>query len=145
MRQGMELAVGGNTVFPSGAEAFGDMVGSKVSATRDGAAYLFRRENGSGYMTGKTEQVFYFEGLPAEGSLLMLYSREVAAENDVVLSDREVGRDAAGMYSVPAAAVRRVSEWAGDASVGRGVRAKLEGLVGSEAGLEVARVLGVGT
>ena len=145
MRQGMDLAVRGDAVFPSGAEAFGDMVGSKVSTTRDGAAYLFQKETGAGYMTGKTEQVFSFEGLPAEGSLVMLYSREVAAENDVVLSDREVGRDEAGMYSVPAAATKRVSEWAGDASVGRCVRAKLDGLVGSEAGFERARARGVGT
>lgn len=47
--------------------------------------------------------MFSFEGVPAGGGTVVLYSREVAAENDVLLSDREFGGDAIGVYSVPVA------------------------------------------
>ena len=50
----------------------------------------------------------------------------------------------ANVCSAPPAAAKRTSEWVGEASVGRGVRAKLDKLAASEAGSEVARVLGAG-
>lgn len=142
MQQALELAVGGNAVFPSGAAAFGDLVVGRVSTARVGAAYLFRSGDGTGgYGAGYTNQTFVFEGTPLEGEAVPLYAREVSAENDVVLSDREtMGGDELSVYSVPAeVAGGKAAEWAGESSVGKGLGVKLSKLAASrgEAGMEV--------
>lgn len=155
MQQALELAVGGKAVFPSGLAAFDDddeFAIGRVSTVRTGAAYLFRKGDGSGaYGSGYTNQTFSFEGISSVGGDgVSLYSRELSAENDILLADREtLGGNPVDVFSIPAAAARsRVVGWPGQPSVGKGVSGKLGKLTGAqgEAGAEAAlRILeGVG-
>ncbi|KAI0853118.1 peptide-N4-(N-acetyl-beta-glucosaminyl)asparagine amidase A [Daldinia vernicosa] len=101
--EGLDLQVEGNSVFPTGLEAFeGDTVRKNPYSTsylkthRDGTASFFRTgdgKNSSGY--GSTNQIFYFGGssekaTPEGGSGVdELYFRNVTAVNGTVASDSE--------------------------------------------------------
>lgn len=148
MRQALELAVGGKAVFPSGLAAFDEELAiGRISTRRTGAAFLFRKGDGSGgYGTGYTNQTFSFEGIPSEGGdAVVLYSRELSAENDVLIADKEtMGEETIDAFSIPAAAARsRAVEWAGQVSVGKGVSGKLARLTEGQDETEVDRILQV--
>lgn len=146
MQQALELAVGGKAVFPSGLAAFdNELAIGRISTVRTGAAFLFRKGDGSGgYGSGYTNQTFSFEGIPSGGGDgVPLYSRELSAENDVLIADKvTMGEEMIDMYSIPApAAGSRVVEWAGQASVGKGVSGKLARLTEGRGEAEVEGVL----
>ena len=149
MAQALELAVGGAAVFPSGLEAFdGGFAVGRVSTVKKGAAYLFRKGDGTGGITsGYTNQTFSFEGIaPEGGDGVPLYSREVSAENDAVLADKEVmGEETLRVYSIPSVETDEIVEWAGEVSVGKGISEKISKLAQSrgDAGIE-AVLLAVG-
>ena len=148
MRQALELAVGGKAVFPSGLAAFDDELPiGRISTVRTGAAFLFRKGDGSGgYGTGYTNQTFSFEGIPSDGGDgVPLYSRELSAENDILVADKEtMGEETIDVYSIPAAAARsRVVEWAGQTSVGKGISGKLARLTERRGEAEVEGVFRV--
>ncbi|KAF6801159.1 peptide-n4-(n-acetyl-beta-glucosaminyl)asparagine amidase a [Colletotrichum musicola] len=95
LNQGLRLEVSGNTVYPTGLEAFeasGDRwVGSIISTDRDGVANYSRYADGSVTSgVGKTRQAFAFDGLSDEGKATQLYYRDVSAYNNTVTADREV-------------------------------------------------------
>ena len=141
MRQGLELAVGGSVVFPSGVEAFGDFAVGRVSSDRLGAAYAFQMGNdGTGWLgVGFANQTYAFEGTSEGGEAVALYEREVAAEDDVVLEDREATSEVLDVYS--ASGTGKVAEWAGP--VGKGVSAKLAKLAESRGKAGMAGVFGM--
>ncbi|SPO06695.1 related to peptide-n4-(n-acetyl-beta-d-glucosaminyl) asparaginase amidase N [Cephalotrichum gorgonifer] len=155
MRQGARITVGGAAVFPSGLEAFGGaagagagMGGSRLATVKESVGYISRDGEGGGYGTGRTDQRFSFAGIPeGGGEAVPLYTREVRAENDVVLGDKEtMGPDTIKVYSVSQAVGKgRATEWADEASLGRGVGRKVAGLLGEKGGerLELlSRVIG---
>ncbi|KAL7623808.1 hypothetical protein AAE478_005362 [Parahypoxylon ruwenzoriense] len=95
--QGLELEVRGASVFPSGLEAFAaamgpdapELQGSKLRTTRNGtAAYQRAADNSFSTGSGRTHQIFSFEGLTddeeGETSATRLYYRDVSASNDTV-------------------------------------------------------------
>lgn len=105
--QGMEVQVEGDSVFPTGLEAFegASSTGEKgepyaashLKTYRDGTAFFSQTGNGrhsSGH--GTTNQVFYFSGSREKstlsgdgGSTDELYFRNVTAVNGTIVSDAE--------------------------------------------------------
>ncbi|KAI1372884.1 hypothetical protein F4677DRAFT_448918 [Hypoxylon crocopeplum] len=102
--QGLELQVEGDSVFPTGLEAFepasitgkGPYVASRLKTHRDGTAFFFQTgdgKNSSGY--GATSQIFHFGGYRGNATLGTgsdvdeLYFRNVTAVNGTVVSDSE--------------------------------------------------------
>ncbi|KAI1468016.1 peptide-N4-(N-acetyl-beta-glucosaminyl)asparagine amidase A [Daldinia caldariorum] len=102
--EGFELQVEGDSVFPTGLEAFegSNSAGksrystSHIKTHRDGSAFFFQTgdgRNSSGY--GSTNQVFYFGGsnqnatLQVAGSVDELYFRNVTVANGTVVFDTE--------------------------------------------------------
>ncbi|KAI1136197.1 hypothetical protein F5Y05DRAFT_391926 [Hypoxylon sp. FL0543] len=104
LMQGLELQIEGNSVFPTGLEAFENVsttrypqyTTSHLKTHRDGSASFFQTGDGkksSGF--GTTNQIFYFGGsagsttLRAGDQVDELYFRNVTAVNGTVVSDSE--------------------------------------------------------
>ncbi|KAI1657215.1 peptide-N4-(N-acetyl-beta-glucosaminyl)asparagine amidase A [Daldinia decipiens] len=101
--EGLDLQVEGNSVFPTGLEAFGGSTTgnnsystSHLKTHRDGTAFFFQTgdgRNSSGY--GSTNQIFYFGGssenatLESRSGIAELYFRNVTAVNGTIVSDSE--------------------------------------------------------
>ncbi|KAI0144241.1 hypothetical protein F4776DRAFT_653526 [Hypoxylon sp. NC0597] len=102
--QGLEVQVEGNSIFPTGLEAFANVpptrktpyTTSHLKTHRDGTAFFFQtgdRKKSSGY--GTTNQIFHFGGssenptVGAWGDVDELYFRNVTAANGTVVSDSE--------------------------------------------------------
>ncbi|OTB16455.1 hypothetical protein K445DRAFT_291365 [Daldinia sp. EC12] len=103
LKEGLELQIEGNSVFPTGLEAFEGSTSGKsrystshLKTHRDGTAFFFQTgdgRNSSGY--GSTNQVFYFGGSSENATLEVasgvdeLYFRNVTAANGTIVSDTE--------------------------------------------------------
>ncbi|KAH6638560.1 peptide N-acetyl-beta-D-glucosaminyl asparaginase amidase A-domain-containing protein [Truncatella angustata] len=98
--QGLKLEVQGNTVYPTGLEAFErkgaeKWLGSVLDTDRNGTAtYLRYGDNTVTTGVGQTHQVFHFSGLTGDGTYetpgTELYFRDVSAYNNSVVTDYEV-------------------------------------------------------
>ncbi|KDN65454.1 hypothetical protein CSUB01_05500 [Colletotrichum sublineola] len=97
--QGLRLHVQGNTVYPTGLEAFqkegAGWVASVVDTDRNGTANYSRyADNTVTSGVGRTHQVFRLSGLDGEGTYetpgTVLYFRDVTAYNNSVVSQNEV-------------------------------------------------------
>lgn len=97
--QGLKLEVQGNTVYPTGLEAFetedSKWTGSVLNTDRNGTANYSRyADNTLTTGVGATSQIFYFGGLTEDGTYASegteLYYRNVSAYNNTVVSDYEV-------------------------------------------------------
>ncbi|KAI1813554.1 peptide N-acetyl-beta-D-glucosaminyl asparaginase amidase A-domain-containing protein [Poronia punctata] len=93
--QGLRVEVRGESVFPTGLEAFAaigalssTVEGSMLNTWRNGTASYYRPGDNS-YSTGvgQTHQVFSFGAINAEGHVKQLYHRDVSAYNDTVTDD----------------------------------------------------------
>ncbi|TQN64458.1 Peptide-N4-(N-acetyl-beta-glucosaminyl)asparagine amidase A [Colletotrichum shisoi] len=103
--QGLRLHVQGNTVYPTGLEAFqreggAGWAGSVVDTDRNGTANYSRyADNSVTSGAGRTHQVFRLSGLDGNGTYetpgTELYSRDVTAYNNSVVADKEVVADKA--------------------------------------------------
>ncbi|KAK6217100.1 peptide-N4-(N-acetyl-beta-glucosaminyl)asparagine amidase A [Colletotrichum tabaci] len=101
--QGLRLHVQGNTVYPTGLEAFrreggAGWAGSVVDTDRNGTANYSRYADYSVTSgAGRTRQVFRLSGLDGDGTYETpgseLYSRDVTAYNNTVVADKEVIMD----------------------------------------------------
>ncbi|WYZ41226.1 hypothetical protein EsH8_V_000121 [Colletotrichum jinshuiense] len=97
--QGLKLEVQGNTVYPTGLEAFErdgtEWVGSVIDTDRNGTANYSRYgDNTVTSGIGDAHQIFRFSGLTgddAHGKGTQLYFRDVTAYNNTVVADHEVG------------------------------------------------------
>ncbi|KAI1283504.1 peptide N-acetyl-beta-D-glucosaminyl asparaginase amidase A-domain-containing protein [Xylaria sp. FL0933] len=102
VNQGYHAEVRGDSVFPTGLEAFiatgvfpakqgggGGTTGSAVSTWRNGTANYYRPGDNS-YSTGvgRTHQIYSFSGIDGAGHAKQLYYRDVSAFNDTVTTDR---------------------------------------------------------
>ncbi|GJC79778.1 peptide-N4-(N-acetyl-beta-glucosaminyl)asparagine amidase A [Colletotrichum liriopes] len=97
--QGLKLQVQGNTVYPTGLEAF-QREGTKwtvsvIDTDRNGSANYSRyADNTITSGVGRTHQVFRLNGLTSEGTYetpgTELYFRDVTAYNNSVVADKEV-------------------------------------------------------
>ena len=100
--RGLDLAVYGTPVFPTGLQPFAEIPqskplvsgfsGSQLSTTQSGTAFYFADPNAgtsSGY--GSTSQEFTFSGIDVSGGVgdTELYYRNVAAVNSTVVKDQE--------------------------------------------------------
>lgn len=95
--QGLKLEVSGNTVYPTGLEAFeakgSKWAGSVIDTDRNGTANYSRYgDNSVTSGVGQTHQVFSFDGLSSKGKATQLYYRDVSAYNNTVTADREIVR-----------------------------------------------------
>lgn len=97
--QGLKLEVQGNTVYPTGLEAFETdgtkWKGSVLNTDRNGTANYSRyADNTVTTGVGATHQVFTFSGLDSDGTYestgTELYYRDVSAYNNTVVADSEV-------------------------------------------------------
>jgi hypothetical protein len=97
--QGLKLEVQGNTVYPTGLEAFEnngtEWTGSVINTDRNGTANYSRyADNTLTTGVGSTHQIFYFDGLAGDGTYdtsgTELYFRDVSAYNNTVVADYEV-------------------------------------------------------
>ncbi|KAI0006960.1 peptide N-acetyl-beta-D-glucosaminyl asparaginase amidase A-domain-containing protein [Xylariaceae sp. FL0662B] len=93
LRQGLDVEVRGDAVFPTGLEAFEvdgeSFQASLLSTWRNGTAFYARpADNSNSTGLGQTDQIFSFRGLIADGtSIKDLYYRNVSAYNDTVVND----------------------------------------------------------
>ncbi|OLN85695.1 Peptide-N4-(N-acetyl-beta-glucosaminyl)asparagine amidase A 2 [Colletotrichum chlorophyti] len=95
--QGLVLDVRGNTVYPTGLEAYGGerggWAGSLLVTDRNGSAnYTRYADNSRTSGAGRTSQLLRFGGLAVGvdgGTVTELYRRDVSAYNDSVVKDRE--------------------------------------------------------
>ncbi|EXF76172.1 hypothetical protein CFIO01_03565 [Colletotrichum fioriniae PJ7] len=97
--QGLKLHVQGNTVYPTGLEAFegegSKWVGSVIDTDRNGTANYSRyADNTVTSGAGRTHQIFHLRGLDSDGTYetpgTELYFRDVTAYNNSVIADKEV-------------------------------------------------------
>ncbi|KAI0425408.1 peptide N-acetyl-beta-D-glucosaminyl asparaginase amidase A-domain-containing protein [Xylaria sp. FL1042] len=96
VNQGYHMEVRGDSVFPTGLEAFvatgafkaGGTTGSAVSTWRNGTASYYRPGDNS-YSTGVglTRQIYSFSGINGAGHAAQLYYRDVSAYNDTITAD----------------------------------------------------------
>jgi hypothetical protein len=100
--QGLNLEVQGNTIYPTGLEAFesdgATWVGSVINTDRNGTANYSRyADNTVTSGVGSTNQVYHFGGLSGDGTYGTpgheLYYRNVSAYNNSVVADYEVVDD----------------------------------------------------
>lgn len=97
--QGLNLEVQGDTVYPTGLEAFetggATWTGSVINTERNSTANYSRyADNTVTTGIGSTDQVYHFAGLGADGAYntpgTELYYRSVSAYNNSVVADYEV-------------------------------------------------------
>lgn len=134
--RGLNLAIQGTPVFPTGLQPFGHvpggaplvagLSGSQLSTTQNGTAHYFAG-GGSSSGFGSTSQVFSFSGIDTDGGLTdtELYYRNVEAVNQTIVKDYEslIGKEFSS-YEFPVAAVPQVQIVPGTLSpkeaIGRG-------------------------
>ncbi|KAF3013079.1 hypothetical protein E8E14_011145 [Neopestalotiopsis sp. 37M] len=99
LNQGLKLEVQGNTVYPTGLEAFETdgktWAASVINTDRNGTANYSRyADNTVTTGVGQTHQIFYLYGLAGDGDYSStgdeLYYRDVSAYNNSVTADYEV-------------------------------------------------------
>lgn len=99
LSHGLLLEIYGNSIYPSGLESFSSLPstkddlssysGSYLRTLQNGTAYYFSSPStGTGISFGSTEQDFVF-GAANPGVSQELYTRDVAAANGTVVSDKE--------------------------------------------------------
>jgi len=136
--RGLNVAVQGTPVFPTGLQPFSQIPGaaslisgfsgSQLETTQNGTAHYFASPSvGISNGFGSTSQVFTFKGLDANGEATdtELYYRDVEAVNQTIVKDYEslVGKEV-GNYGFPVSAVPKTQAVLGVFSpkevVGRG-------------------------
>jgi hypothetical protein len=99
LRHGLFLEIYGNSIYPSGLESFSGQPGTEkelssysgsyLRTVQNGTAYYFSSPStGTGISFGSTQQDFVF-GAANPGTSDELYTRDVAAVNGTVVSDKE--------------------------------------------------------
>jgi hypothetical protein len=115
--RGLDLAIQGTPVFPTGLQPFAEIPGSvplvsgfsgsQLSTTQNGTAH-YAAGGGTSSGFGSTSQVFSFSGLDSSGGVTdtELYYRNVEAVNQTIVKDYEslIGKEFSN-YGFPVAAV----------------------------------------